>query len=253
MAGFLVVTMVVAAGENPVPEMHWNDIPTKELDRPDISGSAPAVQKPPFGLTDLMSYNLSYFYDTIEYNAESTRLVVGQRVREEKVPENIRIHGKKPDDPSWLMVEGQIAMWVSGVPAPEEGKTILLAARPIRTGEAYVIEGLGILMDVLCKDARIEARVGAYLYIGLPGSKSNSCPVEVDGEAVETLYYDPHAALILRAVRPGIARIGISSLWWTEDAPKPISSCEIEVQPADGLEKQMNKGAGPDHGAGSTR
>jgi hypothetical protein len=145
-------------------------------------------------------------------------LVVGTRPAGDKPEEGVTLHGAKRTDADWVVADGSGALWVTGLPAPEPGVPVVLSGR-FTTEGALALKGIRFLVFA-DKKGKTVARAGDFVYYTLSGNKSATCPVEIDGDAAAVAFTDERDALIIRAVKPGTAKIRIYSLWFTEDAPK---------------------------------
>lgn len=71
-------------------------------------------------------------------------------------------------------------------------------------------------------------RVGELLTLPLPGSRSHSCPVELAGDAVKIVAYNPLTSVTLQGVKPGASTLRISRKFWRDpDLPESYRLVEI--------------------------
>ncbi|RQW83119.1 MAG: hypothetical protein EHM79_16980 [Geobacter sp.] len=76
--------------------------------------------------------------------------------------------------------------------------------------------------------------VGETLVLPLPGSKSYSCPVEVEGDSVRIVAHNPLESVTLQGVTPGKSAVRIFQKFWrnpdVQDSSQLIQVLEITVQ-----------------------
>lgn len=144
-------------------------------------------------------------------------LVAGMRPAGDKTGDGISIRGKKRTDADWVVTDGSAAIWVTGLPAPEPGKPLLFTGR-FTTDGALALKGIRFLIAAE-RTGKTLARPGDFIYYPLAGNKSNTVPVEIDGDAAAVAFTDERDALILRAVRPGTAKIRFFNFGFTDSAP----------------------------------
>jgi len=76
--------------------------------------------------------------------------------------------------------------------------------------------------------------VGETLVLPLPGSKSYSCPVQVDGDSVRIVAHNPLESVTLQGVTPGKSKVRINRKFWrdpdVQDSSQLIQVLEITVQ-----------------------
>ena len=76
--------------------------------------------------------------------------------------------------------------------------------------------------------------VGETLVLPLPGSKSYSCPVEVDGDSVKIVAHDVLQSVTLQGVTPGMSTVRIYQKFWRDpdvhDSYQLIQVLEITVR-----------------------
>jgi hypothetical protein len=145
-------------------------------------------------------------------------LVVGTRPAGDTPGDGVALHGARRTEGDWVVADDSGALWVTGLPAPDPGKPVVLSGR-FTTEGALALEGIRFLAFGEPKGKTV-AHAGDFVYYALAGNKSATCPVEIDGDAAAIAFNDERDALIVRAVKPGSAKIRIYSLWFTEDAPK---------------------------------
>jgi hypothetical protein len=63
---------------------------------------------------------------------------------------------------------------------------------------------------------KMELTVGETLLLPLPGSRSYSCPVEVDGDSVRVVAHDIHESVTLQGVTPGKSTVRIFRKFWQD-------------------------------------
>jgi len=156
-------------------------------------------------------------------------LVIGTRPGGDRPPEGLKLHGRRRAAGDWVVADASGAIWVSGLPAPEPGKTVLLAGRFSTEGGETSLNGVRFLV---AGDRREGAtvRAGEFVYFPLAGNKSVTCPVEIEGDAAEVAFTDQRDALIVRATRPGVARIRVFSRWFDSDAAVPTGELLLTVK-----------------------
>jgi hypothetical protein len=76
--------------------------------------------------------------------------------------------------------------------------------------------------------------VGETLVLPLPGSKSYSCPLEVDGDSIRIVAHNPLESVTLQGVTPGKSEVRIYHEFWrdpdVQDSYQLIQVLEITVQ-----------------------
>lgn len=156
-------------------------------------------------------------------------LVVGTRPEGDRPPAGLKLHGRRRTPGDWVVADASGAIWVSGLPAPEPGGRVLLTGRLSTAGGSTSLEGIRFLVAGDRK-AGTRVRAGEFVHFPLPGNKSTTCPVVVEGDAVEVAFTDQRDALIVRAVKPGVARILILSHWFDSDEAIPIGEALVTVR-----------------------
>lgn len=76
--------------------------------------------------------------------------------------------------------------------------------------------------------SELSLRVGELLPLPLPGSRSHTCPVEIDGDSVKVVDYEPHSSVTLQGVKPGKSTLRILQRFW-RDPDVPESNQLVEV------------------------
>jgi hypothetical protein len=157
-------------------------------------------------------------------------LVVGTRPTGDKPASDIKLSGAKQVDTDWVVADSSGAVWVTGLlPAPEPGKTVVLTGRFLNQGEVLAIQGIRFLVAGVRK-GKTKVKTGDFVYFPLAGTKSTTCPVEIDGEAAEVAFTDERDTLILRAVKPGTVKIKLFSRWFSESKPAQTSELLLQVE-----------------------
>lgn len=156
-------------------------------------------------------------------------LVVGTRPEGDRPPEGLKLHGRRRTPADWVVADDSGAIWVSGLPAPEPGGRVLLTGRLSTAGGSTSLDGIRFLVAGDRK-AGTRVRAGEFVHFPLPGNKSTTCPVEIEGDAVEVAFTDQRDALIVRAVKPGVARIQLFSHWFDSDHAVPTVDTLVTVR-----------------------
>jgi hypothetical protein len=156
-------------------------------------------------------------------------LVIGTRPKGDRAPEGLKLHGKRRAAGDWVVADASGAIWVSGLPAPDPGKTVLLAGRLSTVGGATSLDGVRFLVAGDRKEGSAVG-VGEFVYFPLAGNKSTTCPVEIDGDAAEVAFTDQRDALIVRAVKPGVARIKLFSHGFDSEEATPTGELLVTVR-----------------------
>jgi len=156
-------------------------------------------------------------------------LVIGTRPGGDRPPEGLKLHGRRRAAGDWVVADVSGAIWVSGLPAPEPGKTVLLAGRFSTEGGETSLNGVRFLVAGDRKEGA-TVRAGEFVYFPLAGNKSTTCPVEIEGDAAEVAFTDQRDALIVRAMKPGVARIRVFSRWFDGDAAVPTGELLLTVK-----------------------
>jgi len=137
------------------------------------------------------------------------------------------LRGRRGSEADWVLEDDSAAVWVTGVPAPEAGRQVLLAARA--EGDDRPLAGLGLAIAADAKGTTV-IRPGELAYSGLGGTRSYSCSAEVSGDAAEVSYTKDMQALILRGVKPGTVVIRIQAHWWNRPGPELLKEYVLEVR-----------------------
>lgn len=155
-------------------------------------------------------------------------LVVGMRPAGDKTDAGVSIRGKKRSDADWVVSDGSDAIWVTGLPAPEPGKPLLFTGR-FATDGALILKGIRFLVAAE-PTGTTRAHAGDFIAYPLAGNKSNTVPVEIDGEAAAVVFTDERDALIVRAIQPGTAKIRFFNFGFTDDKPSLRSERILSVE-----------------------
>jgi len=80
-----------------------------------------------------------------------------------------------------------------------------------------------------------DLTLGETLVLSLPGSKSYSCPVKVEGDSVRIVAHNPLESVTLQGVTPGKSTVRIFRKFWrdsdVQDSAQLFQVLEITVQP----------------------
>ncbi|MDP2877721.1 MAG: hypothetical protein Q8O00_16145, partial [Holophaga sp.] len=157
-----------------------------------------------------------------------TFLIQGVRSKDDRPTAGLPIYGAiGPGD--WMLEDISGAIRISGIPAPEPGRRVILAAQftagdpqPSLKVLHMVASGLGDGTDVI--------RVGEHLHLPMPSSKSTSLYPEFSGDtaAIEALFL--HESVILRGIRPGIVSVKVFEQWWNRAAPELHGEFKLTVK-----------------------
>jgi hypothetical protein len=175
-------------------------------------------------------FTLSYLIEYKQFNLDRTFLIIGARAENDKTKEGTAVSGRKRTDQDWLLQEGSKAMWVTGISGPSHHQKVILRGRLEEKGDSLLLQGYQQMQIGPDHEKGVALLQGEYVFYDLPGSKSNTCPVELSGDSVEIVYYDPFESVILRAVKPGVARLKIYTLWWRDVESKFLAEYEIAVK-----------------------
>jgi hypothetical protein len=156
-------------------------------------------------------------------------LVIGTRPQGDRAPAGLKLHGKRRAAGDWVVADASGAIWVSGLPAPDPAKPVLLAGRFSTESGVTSLDGIRFLVAGDRKEGT-TVRAGEFVYFPLAGNKSTTCPVEVDGDAAEVAFTDQRDALIVRAVKPGVARIKVFSHRFDDDEAIPTGELLVTVR-----------------------
>ena len=141
----------------------------------------------------------------------------------------MKLQGGKRTDGDWVVEDGSGAIWVTGLPAPTPGKPVVLSGRFTKDAGPFALRGIRFLVAGTPRGKTV-VRSGEFVYYPLAGTKSSTCPVEIDGDAAAVAFTDERDTLIVRAVKPGAAKIRIFSLWFTGDKPTPAGEHLLAVE-----------------------
>jgi hypothetical protein len=86
--------------------------------------------------------------------------------------------------------------------------------------------------------------VGETLVLPLPGSKSYSCPVDVQGDSVKIVAYDPLERVTLQGVTPGKSTVRIYQKFWRDSAARDSAAFiqVLEITVRSGFKKSLLPG-----------
>jgi hypothetical protein len=189
--------------------------------------------QPPENKLDLAMgspFTLSYLIEYKQFNLDRTFLIIGARAENDTAKEGAAVSGRKRTDQDWLLEEGSKAMWVTGISGPPHHQEVILRGRLEEKGASLLLQGYQLMKIGPDHEKGVALRQGEYVFYDLPGSKSNTCPVELSGDSVEIVYYNPFESIILRAVKPGKTRLKIYTLWWRDVESKFLAEFEIAVK-----------------------
>ena len=156
-------------------------------------------------------------------------LIIGTRPAGDKPASDVKLIGAKQAGTDWVVADSSGAVWVTGLlPAPEPEKTIVLSGQFLIKGGTLAIQGIRFLIAGARKE-KTKVKTGDFVYFPLAGTKSSTCPVEIDGDAAEVAFTDERDALILRAVKPGMVKIKVFSLWFSESKPVQTGALLLQV------------------------
>jgi hypothetical protein len=174
-----------------------------------------------------LPFNLSYYYEYVRPYSKAN-IIIGSKVEADKIPANVKFEGNNPGGNSWILCQGDRAVWITGISAPETTSEIMLVVKSGNPDEKF-LNGIAILRDVTRGGKEVAAEKGVYLYFALAGSKSTSSWAEVEGEAVETAFTDHSESLILKTVKAGTAEVRIFSQFWNSNEQELIYRGKIIV------------------------
>jgi len=206
-----------------------NDAVLQSIDNRPLDSSG----KPPENKLDLAMgspFTLSYLVENTQFNLDRTFLIIGARAENDTAKEGTAVAGRKRTDQDWLLEEGSKAMWVTGISGPSHHQEVILRGRLEEKGDSLLLRGYQLMQIGPDREKGVTLLQGEYVFYDLPGSKSNTCPVELSGDSVEIVYYNPFESVILRAVKPGAARLKIYTLWWRDVESKFLAEYEIAVK-----------------------
>lgn len=173
---------------------------------------------------------LSYIIQYKQFHSKQPRLISGFRPEEDKPKKASSIIGQKQTDRDWVLEEGLTAIWVTGISGPAHHDRMILRARLEEKGDSLILQGYQVMKIGKDQEKKTSLRPGEYIFYSLPGSKSNTCPVELAGNSVEIAFYDEFNSIILQAIKPGVTKLKIFTLWWRDIQPKFLGEYEIVVE-----------------------
>jgi hypothetical protein len=208
----------------------------------------PADREPPVdlagpGAARLVAVRPDALLRELDPKATSTAfLVEGTRPPDDRPGEETRVLG---DGKGWLLVEtgfGRGAIRVTGLPAPPPREPVALTGRLVTEGgEVVSLSGIRFLVDG-DRGAETVARPGDFIRYTLPGGMPGKEPglmvrrlpiesvrVEIDGEAAAEAFNDRSNVLVVRAVKPGVAKIRFFAHVSGEKAPRPMGQHALRV------------------------
>jgi len=230
-------TFVIYANKKPVYEFFcYADTTTPQITQVDtpplavISEGSPKMRnEDKLQVDHSMPMNLSYLIDSRQFYLNQILLVYGFRPENDKAGSAATVWGKKTSDQDWLLERESAAVWVTGVDAPQHHEEIILRARMEEKDGEIILRGYQVIQVGPVQEPRVTLKTGEYLYYDLPGSRSNSCPIDLIGDAVETVFYDAHSGVILEAVKSGAAKLKVFTHWWQDPQAKFLREYEIVV------------------------
>lgn len=173
---------------------------------------------------------LSYLLQYKQFHTNQTQLIFGFRPEDDKPKKASHVSGQKRTDRDWVLEEGSTAIWVTGIPGPTHHDQMVLRARLEEKGDSLLLQGYQAMKIGKDQEKRTSLRPGEYIFYSLPGSKSNTCPVELTGDSIEIAFYDEFNGIILQAIKPGVTKLKVFTLWWRDVTPKFLAEHEIVVE-----------------------
>lgn len=180
-----------------------------------------------FEFSQSHALGLNYVIENKQFYLNQNLLVFGIRPLQDKPHKASVIIGEKTTDRDWVLEDGSRAVWVSGVSAPVSEIPVILAVRFEEKNNALRAQAFLVMRVV--RDKQVSLRIGEYLYYDLPGSKSNTCPIELSGSSAEIDYYDPFECVILHGVKPGKAVLKVFTQWWQSSRAEFLAEYELSV------------------------
>lgn len=132
----------------------------------------------------------------------------GSRPEGDRPGAGTRVSGRKRSPGDWLLAEGAAAIWVTGLPAPEPGRRILLAARPEAGEGGSSLLGLEIAFAAEPEGTTV-IRPGELAYYELGEAGSHRYSAELWGDAAEAADTGGMRAVLVRGVKPGVVKVRI--------------------------------------------
>lgn len=160
-------------------------------------------------------------------------LVIGVRLEGDRPRPGSTLHGGRRTPEDWVVDDGSGAYWVTGLPAPPVGKRVLFSGRFLREGGPLALRGIRYVVSGDPAGTTF-ARPGDFIHYPLSGTKSSTCPVELEGDAAEIAFTDERDTLLLRAVKPGAVKVRVFSRWFTDEESKLRSEHELSVEQEEG-------------------
>jgi hypothetical protein len=173
---------------------------------------------------------LSYIIQHKQFHSKQNLLIFGFRPEGDRPKKASRVLGEKQTGQDWVLEEGAMAIWVTGISGPTHSDPLILHGRLEEKEGSPLLQGYRLMRIGKDQEKRITLHPGEYLFYSLPGSKSNTCPVELTGESVEIAFYDEFNGIILHAIKPGITKLRVFTLWWHGGRPEFLEECEIVVE-----------------------
>ncbi|MDP2877720.1 MAG: hypothetical protein Q8O00_16140 [Holophaga sp.] len=157
-------------------------------------------------------------------------LVVGKRPVNDTPDAGVKLSGAKQSETDWVIADTSGAVWVTGLlPAPKPGESTLITGRFATKDGQVALKGIRFILAG-SRTGTTVAKSGDFVYFPLAGNKSTTCPVEVEGNAVEVAFTDQRDTLILRAVKPGKVKVKVFSLWFNDDKPTLLKELLLTVE-----------------------
>ncbi|RPI70949.1 MAG: hypothetical protein EHM45_24200 [Desulfobacteraceae bacterium] len=185
------------------------------------------LPKNKFEFSQSHALGLNYVIENKQFYLNQNLLVLGIRPLQDKPHKATVIIGEKATDRDWVLEDGSRAIWVSGVSAPVSEIPIILAVRFEEKNDALRAQAFLVMRVV--RDKKIALKIGEYVFYDLPGSKSNTCPIDLLGESVAIDYYDPFECVILQGVKPGKAVLKVFTQWWHSSRAEFLAEYELSV------------------------
>jgi hypothetical protein len=119
------------------------------------------------------------------------------------------------------------AIRIMGVPPPDTGRLVVLAARFAGDTEPALH---GIRMAAAGRRDGMDAiRVGEFIYFPLSSTKSSSSYPEFSGDTASIESISFLQGFILRGVKPGTVTIRILKQWWNRPTPEPVETFALKI------------------------
>ncbi len=157
-----------------------------------------------------------------------TCLVLGLRPRDDRPTAGRPFFGPPPGPGDWVVEDDTGAIAVKGLPPPEPGQRVVLAARFAPGEPGPCLQGIQ-LAAAGRRDGTDVLSVGAFMHFPLSSTKSTSSYPEFSGDIAAVESFGFLHGVILRGVHPGTVTVRVFEEWWNRPVPELSETFTVRV------------------------